>query len=243
MKKILSGDNNYIKELLKLHKRKYREQRRSFLLEGYHLISEAKTGKFLKQVLITNESDFVEGVENILVSEAIIKKLAFTITPQPIIGVCEYFPDYELIGERFLLLDDIQDPGNLGTLVRTSLGFGIDMVILGSNSVDIYNDKFIRGSQGSVFKTKVIKRDLLNTIDVLKAKDIYIIGTSLLGKPLQNLEALSKYALILGNEGRGVDEKILSKTNINVLIETRPRLESLNVAIAGGIIMHHLDKN
>lgn len=241
MKTILSFNNDYIRELAKLHNRKYRDRKRCFLLEGYHLVKEAKAANLLKQVLITDEKDYIDGVENILVSEAVIKKLAFTVTPQPIIGVADYLPDYELSGNRILLLDDLQDPGNVGTIVRSSLGFGIDMLVFGLNSVDIYNDKFIRATQGALFKTKIIKMDLTKAIKQIKAKGIKIIGTALYGKPLKEVERLEKYALILGNEGRGINPGILMQTDLNVTIEVRPELESLNVAIAASIIMYHFD--
>lgn len=241
MKTILSPNNDYIRELAKLHERKYRDCKRRFLLEGYHLVNEAKTANLLKQVLITDENDYIEGVENILVTPAVIKKLAFTVTPQPIIGVSDYFPDYEFSGNRILLLDDLQDPGNVGTITRSSLGFGVDLLIFGLNSVDMYNDKFIRATQGAVFKTKIIKMDLTNAIKQIKAKGIKVIGTALDGKPLKEMSRMEQYALILGNEGRGIDSEILKQTDFNVAIEIRPELESLNVAIAASIIMYYLD--
>lgn len=241
MKTILSPNNDYIRELAKLHERKYRDRKRRFLLEGYHLVNEAKTANLLKQVLITDENDYIEGVENILVTPAVIKKLAFTVTPQPIIGVSDYFPDYEFSGNRILLLDDLQDPGNVGTITRSSLGFGVDLLIFGLNSVDMYNDKFIRATQGAVFKTKIIKMDLTNAIKQIKAKGIKVIGTALDGKPLKEMSRMEQYALILGNEGRGIDSEILKQTDFNVAIEIRPELESLNVAIAASIIMYYLD--
>lgn len=243
MKTILSPNNDYIRKLLKLHEKKYRDQEREFLVEGYHLVREAKAAKVLKQVLIVDERDCLVGVENILVSESVIKKLAFTVSPQPIIGICDYFPDYDLKGKRILLLDDLQDPGNLGTIVRSSLGFGVDLLVLGINSVDIYNDKFIRATQGAIFKTKIIKKDLLEAIKTLRKDKIPVLGTSLNGKPLREIPRMESYALVLGNEGRGIAPQILKETDFNVTIEIRPELESLNVAVAAGIIIYHLDKN
>ena len=150
MKKITSLTNEYVKELVKLHDKKYRDDKRKFIIEGYNLISEAKEA--LETVLIVDEKDMVTGIENILVTEEIINKIAFTKTPQKIIGICNYLEDFKLTGERFLLLDQLQDPGNVGTLVRSALGFAIDLVIFSKGSVDIYNDKFIRATQGALFK-------------------------------------------------------------------------------------------
>ena len=241
MRMIASPNNDFIRKLKKLHEKKHRDRERMFLLEGYHLIGEAKAAGLLEQVFIVREEDFVQGVENVLVSESVIKKLAFTVSPQPIVGLCGFFPDHDLKGNRILLLDGLQDPGNLGTILRSSLGFGVDLLVFGSGAVDIYNDKFIRATQGAIFRTKVIKNDLLTAIKTIKRKGIPVIGTSLNGKPLREVPRMESYALILGSEGRGGETAILKETDFNVTIEIRPELESLNVAVAAGIIMHHLD--
>lgn len=243
MKSIESINNPFVKDLLKLHNKKYRDESRKFLIEGYHLIEEAKKSNVLEKVLITDEKDFIQGIENILVNKQIIEKLAFTQSPQNIIGLCHFFEEKEIKGERFLILDDLQDPGNIGTLVRSSLGFDIDYVILSSSSVDIYNDKFIRSTQGAIFNINIIKKDLVEVINYLKQIKIKVIGTSLhFGISLQELPKLNNYALILGNEGKGVRPEILDLTDNNIFIETNPKLESLNVAVAGSIIMYYLKK-
>lgn len=239
MKKITSINNEYIKELVRLHEKKHRDEQQRFLVEGYHLLLEAKD--LLEKVLIVDEKDEVIGVENILVTNEIINKVGFTKTPQPIIGVCRYFPKYTLTGERFLLLDRLQDPGNIGTLVRSAVGFDIDMVVLSDDSVDLYNDKFIRATQGALFKTKVIVAQLEKVVGELKKQKIKIIGTSLeASKDLEEIAGEKKYAIILGNEASGVSKNLLEMTDVNVKIKINPTLESLNVGVAGGIIMHYL---
>ncbi len=241
MKQINSINNEYIKELYKLKNKKYRDEKGLFVVEGYHLVQEAKDK--LVTVLISNERDEIKGVENILVTDEIIKKLAFSQNPQKIIGVCEMVNNYKDLGERILLLDNIQDPGNLGTIIRTSLGFGINTIIASLDTVDIYNDKVIRASQGAIFNINYIKGDLKKYIDILKKKDIKIYGTSLKSSVnLKDVEVNNKYAIVLGNEGNGVREYILDLTDVNVRIEMNKQLESLNVAIAGSIIMYHFYK-
>lgn len=239
MKKITSLTNEYVKELVKLHDKKYRDDKRKFIIEGYNLISEAKEA--LETVLIVDEKDMVTGIENILVTEEIINKIAFTKTPQKIIGICNYLEDFKLTGERFLLLDQLQDPGNVGTLVRSALGFAIDLVIFSKGSVDIYNDKFIRATQGALFKIKIITGDLPEIILELKKQEVKIIGTSLSSSvSLEAITSEKKYALILGNEANGVSKELLELTDVNVKIAINPLLESLNVGVAGGIILHYL---
>ncbi len=239
MKKITSVNNEYIKELVRLHEKKYRDEQKKFIVEGYHLVSEAKG--LLETVLIVDEKDEVMGIENVLVTNEIINKVGFTKTPQQIIGVCHYFPEYTLIGERFLLLDHLQDPGNIGTLVRSAVGFDIDMIVLSNDSVDLYNDKFIRATQGALFKARIIIDQLEKIVNELKKQKIKIIGTSLEScKNLEEIAGEKKYAIILGNEASGVSKNLLEITDVNVKIKINPALESLNVGVAGGIIMHYL---
>ena len=240
MKKIDSINNDYIKKLSKLKNKKYRDELGLFIVEGYHLVKEAKD--YLIDVLITNEDDEVEGVNNILVTEDIIKKLSFSQTPQNIIGVCKV-KNNKLLGSRYLLLDNIQDPGNLGTLIRTALGFGIDTIVASLDTVDIYNDKVIRASQGALFHINYIRADLLEIIPMLKLSGIKVIGTSLMSSiDLKEIDCSDNFAIILGNEGSGVHENVLNLTDVNVRIEMSEKLESLNVAIAGSIIMYYLYK-
>ena len=238
MKTITSIANPLIKELLKLKQKKYRDEAKKFLVEGYHLVKEAK--KYLDLVLIVDEADYIEGIECILVTTDIIKKLSFTSTPQNIIGVCHYFDNNSELGDRVLLLDNLQDPGNIGTLIRSALGFNMSSVVLSNESVDIYNDKLIRSTQGAIFKINVASNDLIKTIKDLKNKGIKVFGTSLKdGAPLTKIEKAKEYAIVLGNEGNGVRGEVLDICNKNIFIEMDRRLESLNVAIAGAIIMHY----
>ena len=200
------------------------------------------TSKALKQVLIIDEKNKIQGVENILVNRKIIEKLSQTQNPQNIIGVCDIKEMGEIKGSRFLLLDDVSDPGNLGTLIRTALGFNIDQIILSENSVDLYNDKVIRATQGALFKINIIYYSLPKAIQKLKNENVYIIGSSLKNaKPLRKVKSIEKYAIILGNESLGIKDEILDLTDVN---ENRDKwkLESLNVAIAGAILMYYFDE-
>lgn len=244
MRRIDSIKNSYIIELNKLKQNKYRQSEGLFLIEGYHLVQEAKQSNLLEIVLITKVEDYIEGVENIVVNEAIITKLSSTNTPQGIIGVAK-IPSYSnLVGHRFLILDNVQDPGNVGTLIRTSAAFKIDMIILGEGCADLYNGKTIRATQGALFKVPVIQANLLSVIQKLKEKEVPIIGTDLnSGFCLHQLPKLNQYALILGNEGTGVDVSLLKQTDYNVYITINNEIDSLNVAIAGGIILYYLNSN
>ncbi len=239
MKQITSVNNEYIKELVKLKNKKYRDEKKLFIIEGYHLVEEAKD--YLVEVLITKEEDKIDGINNVLVTKDIINKIASSVTPQCIIGICRYIDQTSVTGTKILLLDNIQDPGNLGTLIRSSLGFGIDTIIASNDTVDLYNEKVIRATQGALFNINYIKGDLIKYINLLKKAGIEIIGTSLKScVPLSDIIITDKYGIVLGNEGSGVREEILNITDSNVIIEMSSKLESLNVAIAGSIIMHYL---
>ena len=138
-------------------------------------------------------------------------------------------------------MDNINDPGNMGTLIRSSLGFGIDTIVISNDSVDVFNEKVIRASQGAIFNVNIVYADLLTVIEKLKAQSVKVIGTSLESSvDLKEVGKLEKYAIILGNEANGVKKEILNETDTNVRIKMDSKLESLNVAVAGSIIMYYL---
>jgi len=242
MKEITSLNNEYIKFLTKLKDKKVRAIEKKFIIEGYHLVAEAYKANILKEILITEDINDYENVSKIKVTETIIKKLSTTVNPQNILGICEITLENKIKGNKILLLDNISDPGNLGTLIRSSLGFGIDTIVLSKDCVDLYNEKTIRASQGALFKINIVIDDLKTTINQLKEKGIKVFGTSLDSSQfLQKIEKPTKYAILLGNEANGVKKELLSKTDENIKIEIDEKLESLNVAVAGSIILYYFN--
>lgn len=239
MKTIQSVHNPFIKEIAKLKQRKHQLQEQKFLVEGLHLVEEAYKAKYLEFVFKTEAVQQTFDVEEILVSEEVVKKLSSTTTPQGIVGVCR-IPSSEIIGKRFLLLDNIQDPGNMGTLFRSASAFGIDTIIVGKDSVSPYNDKSVRATQGSIFHLNIVIGDLYQIMQDLKEKKVMVIGTSLDdAQDLSTLPKESAFAVLLGNEGAGVKPDLLKICDKKVRIQTM-RVESLNVAVAGSIILHYL---
>ena len=242
MKEITSINNEYIKYLVSLKDKKYRNKEEKYLIEGFHLVEEAYNAGILIQIISTEEIEKYENIEKILVNDKIIEKLASTKNPQNIIGICSFKKNNYQIGNKILLLDNINDPGNMGTLIRTSLGFDIDTIIVSQDCVDIYNEKTIRSSQGSIFHVNIFKSNLINEINKIKEKGIKVVGTSLQSSiPLKRVSNLDKYAIILGNEANGVKKELQELTDLNIKIEINERLESLNVAIAGAIVMYYLN--
>ena len=240
---ITSVQNPKIKELAKLKDKKYRDIEKKYIIEGFHLIEMAKP--YLLEILIVDEKKIPKDINQkkvqvTIVSEEIINKLAFTKSPQGIIGVCKYFDNNICFNDSSVLLDNLQDPGNIGTIIRTSLAFEIENIILSNDSVDIYNDKIIRASQGAIYKCNINYCDLLYAINEFKNNNIKVFGTSLHnGKSLKDFERNQKYALILGNEGNGVSKELLKETDCNIFIDMENKIDSLNVSIAGAIIMHY----
>lgn len=241
MKEILSINNETIKNIAKLKEKKQRTARQEFLIDGYHLVNEAYKQNRLVKVFTTEEVNF-KNVEIIKVSKEIIKRLSSTINPQNIIGVCKMEENHNLLGNRFLILDTVSDPGNVGTLIRSALGFGIDTIIMSNDSVDIYNDKVIRSTQGALFNMHIITMPVVEAITKLKQQQVKIIGTSLQSSvDLKEIKEIKKYAIILGNEARGLSNEVCSMTDVNVRIAIADELESLNVAVAGSIVMYYLN--
>lgn len=235
---ITSVNNETIKELVKLKQKKYREQTRTYLVEGEHLVNEAMKANVVEMLITTNEITSMYPVK--VVTPAVMEKLAFTKSPQPIMAVCRKSKDNTLIkGKRYLLLDDLQDPGNIGTLIRSALAFGIEQVILSPNSVDIYNDKVLRSMQGAHFHISCIYKDLKEAIFVLQQQNVKVVGSALEGgKDIALLTKTDKMACIVGNEGNGMHKEILLLCDEIGYIPIQT-IESLNVAIAGSIMMYH----
>jgi len=230
---ITSKDNDQIKHILKLQTKKYRDQHQAFLIYGEHAVSEAKKQGFELDIYTSNPKQL-----GTLISETLMKQLSVTESPMDVVAIVKK-PSIKPISKRILMLDDIQDPGNLGTLIRSAVGFGFQTIIASPNTVDFYNDKTIRATQGNLFYANLLRQPLVETIQELKAQG-YTIYTTSLGKnanSIKQIQPKDKCVLVLGNEGSGVDETILNISDYLIYIPTKD-IESLNVAMAGSIIMY-----
>lgn len=236
---ITSVNNNKIKEICKLKDKKYRKEVGLFLVEGLHLVEEAYKRNLLCEVYSLYETSYSNST---IVSLNVMKKLSFLKTPPSIIGVCKFIKERE-IGNKILILDNIQDPGNLGTIIRSSVAFGVDTLVLSKDTVDIYNPKVIRATQGMLFNINIITCDLVNFINDLKSKNYKVYSTNVEnGIEVKNLVICEKYAIIMGNEGNGVSKKLQDISDGNIYIKMNPSCESLNVGVATSIILYELYK-
>lgn len=242
---ITSLNNDRVKYYAKLlNSKKEREKEKFFVVEGDHLVEEAIKENVVKELLISDMNyDHYLNVDKIYVTQEIMKKICDTVTPQGIIALCSQKKMSDLTTlNRLLLLDDIQDPGNLGTIIRTADAFNFDGIVMSENTVDLYNPKVIRSTQGAIFRVKIIKTDLLQYVNKLISKGVLVYGTSLNGVNLSEILPRENMAFIMGNEGNGVSKELLDLVNDNVFIEMNGNSESLNVAIASSIIMYNFRK-
>lgn len=240
---ITSTENNKIKELRKLNEKKFRDEKQLFLVEGNHLVEEAYKNNILLEIIALDGDSFELDVPVTYVSDNVMASLSNLTTPSNIIGVCNMIEEGNELGEHILVLDSIQDPGNLGTIIRSSVAFNIDTIVLGKGTVDLYNPKVLRATQGLVFHINIIERELESFILELKDNDYKILGTDVIGgTDVKNYKAPSKYALIMGNEGHGLNNSIKELCDNFIYIKMNNACESLNVSVACSIILYQLDE-
>jgi len=231
---ISSLTNKRVKELCLLKTSKGRKSSGQFIVEGRHLVNEAKALGILVEVYTTDEA-----LEGELVSKEVMKKLCNTDTVVNQIGVCKKI-ESNVIADRVLILDGVQDPGNLGALMRSAKAFDFNTIFLGTGTVDPYNDKVIRSSQGAIFKLSILEGDVVDFINSLKGYEIYSTNVKN-GVSVDEIKKAQRCALILGNEGNGVSDRVNSLGLKNLYIKIS-NTESLNVAVAGSILMYEISK-
>ena len=239
---ITSLDNKKIKKYLKLKNKKYRDLEKLFLIEGNHLVEEAIKNNLLVDLLVLEGESFNYSKEITYVSLNIMKKLSNMESIPSVIGVVKFLEPKKITGNKVLILDDVQDPGNLGTIIRSSLAFNVKDIILSLNSVDLYNDKVIRSTQGMLFKVNIIRSNLKEIIPSLKSHGYTILGTDVIkGIDVKELD-VSKFALVMGNEGQGVSPEVKGMCDKNLYIRMNSCVESLNVGVATSILLYELNR-
>ena len=248
---ITSTSNETIKYFISLNDKKTRMNAKRFIVEGYHLVNEASKTNLLEAIISTDEKELkkINNVKRYLVNDAIINKIATTKNPQNILGIVKML-DHNITNllpiikgnkTKLIMLDDVNDPGNLGTIIRTAAGLGYDGIIMSPNTVDLYNEKVIRSTQGVMFKIPIIKANLQEVIKLLKKEQVFCIGTALTNaKDVKHITKKDKFAICLGNEAKGISKEVLDNMDENVRIAMKNDVESLNVSIAAGIIMYEM---
>ncbi|MFS0561026.1 RNA methyltransferase [Terribacillus sp. 179-K 1B1 HS] len=241
---ITSTQNAQVKQWQKLKRKKERTKTNTFIIEGFHLVEEAiKSGWTIDQFILREETELPEwaqDLEPIRVSDHVFKSITETETPQGIAAVLQMQDKKLKRHNRILLLDAVQDPGNLGTIIRTADAAGYDAVYVGEGSADRYNDKVIRATQGSIFHLPVLTADLALLLPELQENGYTVWAAALEGAvDYRDLTAPDKTALLVGNEGAGIDKRLIAQSDMAVKIPIFGKAESLNVSIATGILLYH----
>lgn len=241
---INSLSNPLIKKIKKLSLSKYRRLEQEFVVETIHLIEEAYKNNQLN-FIVTSDLNFVfYDVKIIYVNESIMKKLSNMTSFSKYLGIARVRESEINYEENLIVLDKIQDPGNLGTILRSALAFDYKNILLSDDSVDLYNEKVIQSSQGAIFNLNIKKVNLLDEIKNLKDNNYLLVGSSLDKSITLNNESkiAEKYALFFGNEGQGISSEVLNLLDILYKIEI-DNIDSLNVGVAASIFMYQLRNN
>ena len=242
---ITSKTNSVVKNTKKLHQKKYRKT--SYLIEGWHLFEEAvQAGAKIEKIFVLAEyaARLGDYPQTVLVTEEILLDLADSQTPQGIVAVIqkeeERLPDFSQ--GKYLFLEDVQDPGNVGTMIRTADAAGFSGVIVSSKSADIYSLKTLRSMQGSHFHVPIYRMSVEGFVEEAKKSGLPILATTLSqnSKDYRELAQLEDFALVMGNEGQGISPFMTNQADQLVHITMKGQAESLNVAIAAGILMFYL---
>lgn len=234
IKKITSASNPLIKELIKLKSVRERKETNSFIVEGKDMVDFCYENNMVK-FIISDQEQSAYQCDQIIVPSFILEKISSNKSVPSLMALSFYKEENKALGNKIVYLDGVQDPGNVGTIIRTALAFGYDDVILSIDSASKYNEKTIVSSKGAIFK--IIPRDNL-TLDQLKDLGYYIIVTSLKGAiPYKEVTRKDKFVLVLGSEGQGVKEENILKADVVTKIAIE-NIDSLNVAIAGAILMN-----
>ncbi|MDY0277505.1 MAG: RNA methyltransferase [Acholeplasma sp.] len=231
---ITSSENEKIKLLKKLKLKKYRDQENRFLVFGEHLIEEANKYNCIEEVFTSNENK-----EGTLISPILMKTINFTETPYDRVALCKKVIN-NIKSDKILVLEDVQDPDNVGALLRSASAFGFMHIILSDRCADIYNEKTIRASKGALFHLNIERsRNIINEVTKLQHLNYKVYSTGVKGTKEYNVDR--KIVLVLGNEGSGVSKELMTISDYEVVIKTK-NVESLNVAIAGSILMYEWSK-
>lgn len=236
---ITSVNNDTVKELFKLKDKKYRDINDLFFVEGKDMCDIAYENGLLREIYILDGYDNIyDGIPVTYVSDNVMKKISDMASISEYFGVCSKKVENQ-VGNRLLILDDIQDPGNLGTIIRSAVAFNFDTLVLSMGTVDLYNPKVVRSTKGMIFNINIIVRDLATYLDELDEYTIY--GTDVSdGVNIKDEDIPSKVAIVIGNEGRGISEEVRKCCKKNIYINMNDKCESLNAGVSASIIMYEV---
>ena len=249
---ITSATNEQIKNIIQLkEKAKARRQKKEFVVEGIKMFSEVPKESlkavYVSESFLKENKEKLQGITFQTVSDSVFKKISDTVTPQGVLAIVAQseWTLEDILNRRnkekscIVVLDRLQDPGNLGTIVRTGEGAGITGVVMSSDCADIYNPKVIRSTMGSIFRVPfTVVDDLPMAIDEMKKQGVITYAAHLQGKDYNKDVFRKDIALLIGNEARGLSKEVSDKADQLIRIPMEGKVESLNAAVATAILMY-----
>lgn len=254
MQKISSKDNDFIKHIKKLKDKKYRDLNNEYIIEGIKLVGEAIQEKAkIKQIIICEECEKADNIsrelmyeiakeECVYVTEKVFKYISEVSTPQGILAIIEKNnteKEIDYSQDIIVALDDVQDPGNLGTILRTVDSIGLNQILVSKGTADVYNPKVVRSTMGAIFRVKIIEcEDLGKTLKEAKKHKFKVVVSSLqTDNSIYDID-YKKKVIIIGNEANGVEQHIQEMSDEKIKIPMLGKTESLNASVATGIILY-----
>ena len=239
---------NQVKYIQSLGQKKSRDEEKRFIAEGPKLVNELLTAENCRVVQvyalkgwIDERSNAKEDAEVIEISNGELEKISQLTTPNQVVAIVEKIQwknDAPIKGNVSLALDRIQDPGNMGTIIRLADWFGIKNIFCSTDCVDLYNPKVVQSSMGSISRVRV---EYMNIESLLKGnKEVRIYAAVLNGRDITKMEKINEGIILIGNESKGINEELLRFANVQITIPGKGKAESLNAAVATGIILSHL---
>jgi len=235
---LTSINNDKVKFWQKLNQKKYRDIEKLFLVEDEHLVAEALKKGIVKEIITLDENANYR-VPMYYVTDKIMKLISSQVTGAKVIAVCHFLEEREVLG-NVVVLDRLQDPGNLGTIIRSAVAFNFDSIVLSDDSVDLYNPKVVRASEGMLFHINIIRTNVVNFFNDLSSEYTKITTDVINGKNIKETK-FNKCAIVIGNEGNGVSNIVSSLCDEKVYIHMNNKCESLNAAVTASILMYEVN--
>lgn len=259
MEAIISKSNDNVKFIRSLNEKKFRTKYNAFYLEGVKVTNEILDKNkaidilfiaYSKSLLVTtnggeqllNRISNIKDIKILEFSDNIFKYMTDTVNSQGVLvamKIPKYNLEKEINGKNMVLLDKVQDLGNIGTIIRSCNAFDVDVILCTTGTADVYSPKAIRSTMGGILNTKVIYLDDINEIEILKNSGYKIVTTSLETKnSIDSISFEDKYVFVMGNEANGVSKEIEKLSDFLIKIPMSDKIESLNVGVATSIILY-----
>ena len=232
-----SKDNKKIKYLNKLRTNKFMNEEKKFVVEGMHLVNEAKKSGLLLETYSTSSCDF--GVVNNVVSKSVMDYISTLPSKTDVIGIVKFIKEDLTLGDKIIILDDVQDPGNLGTILRTLDSANLSQVVVSKDTVDAYNPKVVRSTMGAIFRVNIVETEnLKETLKEMKRHKYKVMCTDLTASKNIYEVDYTKKILVIGNESNGISKELLDMADEKIIIPMLGKTESLNASVATSIIVY-----